>query len=132
VLWIFGAMAWLRLPLDISTVMVASTTLGLALDDTIHTLVHYRRGAAARGASGAVLAAVEQNAAAYSLTGLILGLGFAVVAFSSFIPTQRFGALSAFAIVLAVLADFLLVPALLGGASERMVGGGRAGSEAVL
>ena len=121
VLWVFGAMAWLGLPLDISTVMVASTTLGLALDDTIHTLVHYRRAAQEHGAAGAVLAAVEKNAAAYSLTGLILGIGFAVCAFSSFIPTRRFGALSAFAIVLAVLADFLLVPALLGGASERMV-----------
>lgn len=121
VVWVFGAMAWLGVPIDISTVMVASTTLGLALDDTIHTLVHYRRSAREHGAAGAVLAAVERNAAAYSLTGLVLGLGFAVCAFSSFIPTQRFGALSAFAIVLAVLADFLLVPALFGGASERMV-----------
>jgi uncharacterized protein len=111
---IFGVMAWIGVPLDISTVMVASTTLGLALDDTIHTLVHYRRETLARNAAGAVLGAVEHNAAAYSITGLVLGLGFAVCAISSFAPIQRFGALSALAILLAVLADFLLVPALFG------------------
>ena len=42
-------------------------------------------------------------------------MGFAVCALSSFVPIFRFGTLSAVAIAIAVAADFLLVPALLGG-----------------
>lgn len=114
VLLVLGAMGWLGVPVDIATVMVAATTLGLALDDTIHTLAHYRDPVSQGGGPNAVLAIVEQNAAAYSITGLVLGLGFAVCALSSFVPIFRFGTLSAVAIAIAVAADFLLVPALLG------------------
>lgn len=115
VLLVLGAMGWLGVPVDIATVMVAATTLGLALDDTIHTLAHYRDPVSQGGGPNRVLAIVEQNAAAYSITGLVLGLGFAVCALSSFVPIFRFGTLSAGAIAIAVAADFLLVPALLGG-----------------
>jgi len=118
VLVVLGAMGWLRVPLDIATVMVAATTLGLALDDTIHTLAHYRDPESRGGGPGAVLDTVERNAAAYSTTGLVLTLGFAVCALSSFVPIFRFGTLSAAAIALAVACDFLLVPALLGGARK--------------
>jgi len=118
---VLGVMGWLRVPLDLATVMVASTTLGLALDDTLHTLVPFRRLTANTGSFESLLMTVEKNAAAYSASGLILGLGFAVCALSSFAPVRRFGALSALAIVLAVLADFLLVPALLGGIPRQWV-----------
>ena len=66
------------------------------------------------GGPSAVLPTLERNAAAYSITGLVLGLGFAVCALSSFVPIFRFGSLSAVAIAIAVGADFVLVPALLG------------------
>jgi predicted RND superfamily exporter protein len=106
--------------------MVAATTLGLALDDTIHTLAHYRDPESRGGGPGAVLDTVERNAAAYSITGLVLTLGFAVCALSSFVPIFRFGTLSAAAIALAVACDFLLVPALLGGKRTRAGPGGPA------
>lgn len=118
VLLVFGAMGWFALPLDLATVMVASTTLGLAVDDTLHTLVHYRELAPRLGPRAAVLAAVEANAAAYAITGLALAAGFGVCALSSFAPIARFGGLSAGAILLAVLADFLLVPALFAGGTR--------------
>jgi hypothetical protein len=122
VLLVLGAMAWLGVPVDIATVMVAATTLGLALDDTIHTLAHYRDPEPSGGGPSAVLPTLERNAAAYSITGLVLGLGFAVCALSSFVPIFRFGSLSAVAIAIAVGADFVLVPALLGGKSRGPAG----------
>ena len=48
------------------------------------------------------------------LTGVILASGFGVCALSGFAPTARFGLLSAIAILIAVVADFTLVPALFG------------------
>ena len=57
---------------------------------------------------------MEKTAPAYLLTGVILASGFGVCALSGFAPTARFGLLSAIAIMIAVLADFTLVPALFG------------------
>ena len=114
VLLILGGMGWFGVPLDIATVMVASITLGLVVDDTIHTLAHYRELRAELGSRAAVADRMEKTAPAYLLTGVILACGFGVCALSSFAPTARFGLLSAIAIVIAVVADFTLVPALFG------------------
>ena len=114
VLLILGGMGWFGVPLDIATVMVASITLGLVVDDTIHTLAHYRVLRAELGPRAAVADRMEKTAPAYLLTGVILACGFGVCALSDFAPTARFGLLSAVAIVIAVVADFTLVPALFG------------------
>ncbi len=114
VLLILGGMGWFGVPLDIATVMVASITLGLVVDDTIHTLAHYRTLSAELGERAAVADRMEKTAPAYLLTGVILALGFGVCALSDFAPTARFGLLSAIAILIAVAADFTLVPALFG------------------
>lgn len=133
VLGVVGTMGWLGLPLDVATVMVASVVLGLAVDDTIHTLGHFRQhsrtdpaGIPAGTRSGipagtdsqqrceAIARTLEATAPAYVLTGLILVLGFGVCAVSDFAPTARFGALAACAVALAVLGDLVLLPALLG------------------
>ena len=55
---------------------------------------------------------LEHTAPAYLLTGTVLAAGFGVCAFSSFAPISRFGALSAIAVVVAVVTDLVLVPAL--------------------
>jgi hypothetical protein len=114
VLLILGGMGWFGVPLDIATVMVASIVLGLVVDDTIHTLAHYRTLSAELGGRAAVADRMEKTAPAYLLTGVILCCGFGVCALSDFAPTARFGLLSAVAIAIAVIADFTLVPALFG------------------
>lgn len=121
VVGVVGLMGWLGTPLDVATVMVASVALGLAVDDTIHTLGHFRELAPEHGRFEAVAATLERTAPSYVLTGLILGAGFGVCALSDFGPTVRFGALSALAIALAVLGDLFLLPALLGSTPHTVV-----------
>lgn len=111
---VLGAMGWLGVPLDIATVMVASVILGLAVDDTLHTLGHFRRLAPQHGAEEAMERTLEATAPAYLLTGCILIAGFGVCALSDFAPIARFGGLSALGIALAVLGDLFLLPALFG------------------
>ena len=115
VLVLLGGMGWLGVRLDLATVMVASIVLGLAVDDTIHTLAHFRAEARELGARAAVARRIERAAPAYLLTGAILVAGFGVCALSEFQPIARFGELAAAAIVLALASDLLLVPALFGG-----------------
>ena len=119
VLAVFGLMGWTGVPLDVATVMVASVTLGLVVDDTIHTLAHYREEHERLGSAEAIAGRLEQTAPAYLLTGLILIGGFGVCALSDFAPTARFGILSAAAIAVALAADLLLVPVLFGGEASR-------------
>jgi len=116
-----GVMGWAGIPLDTATVMVASVVLGLAVDDTIHTLGHFRELAPALGRREAVAGTLARTAPAYVLTGVILAVGFGVCALSNFAPTARFGGLSALAIVLAVVGDLLLLPALLGATPHAVV-----------
>lgn len=118
---VIGIMGWFSVPLDVATVMVASVVLGLAVDDTIHTLGHFRDLAPEEGKLEAVASTLERTAPSYVLTGLILAAGFGVCALSSFAPTSRFGMLSALAIALAVLGDLFLLPALLGSTPDSVV-----------
>jgi hypothetical protein len=110
---ILGFMGWSGAPLDIATVMVASVVLGLAVDDSLHTLGHFRHLAPGLGARGALVRTLNLTAPAYLLTGVLLTAGFGVCSLSSFAPTSRFGLLSALAIALAVIGDLFLLPALL-------------------
>ncbi len=119
VIVLLGTMGWFGLPLDLATVMVASIVLGLAVDDTIHTLAHFRTESSQLGAREAVCGRIGRTAPAYLLTGAILIAGFGVCSLSEFVPIARFGALSAYAIALAVVSDLLLVPALFGGGAAR-------------
>jgi len=140
VLCVLGAMGWLALPLDGTTMMVASVVLGLAVDDTLHTLGRLRREAArweGRGEEGcgsddrqldpaqAAVSTLEHTAPAHLLTSAVLVAGFAVCALTSFVPIARFGALTAMALGLALMADLLLVPALLAALPPRVVAGFR-------
>lgn len=113
VLGILGCMGWAGIPLDIATVMVASVVLGLAVDDTLHTLGHFKHLSPRIGVRQAIVETMQVTTSAYLTTGLILIVGFGVCSLSRFAPTARFGGLSALAIGLAVLGDLFLLPALL-------------------
>jgi len=113
---LLGGMGWFGVRLDIATVMVASIVLGLAVENTIHTLSRYRVESRERGSpAAAIVARLERLAPAYFVTSTILVLGFGVCGLSDFAPIAHFGLLSSAALLLALACDLLLVPALFGG-----------------
>jgi hypothetical protein len=95
--------------------VVASMTLGIVVDDTVHFLSHYLEGRRQRGldVTQAVAYAITAVGPASLMTGIILVLGFAVLAFSSFEINAAMGLLTAIAIALATVAEFLYLPPLL-------------------
>jgi predicted RND superfamily exporter protein len=108
-----GVMGWLHVPLDVASVMVASIVTGIVMDDTLHSLGHFREFLRDRGPALAIRETLQRTAGAFVLTGGILVVGFGTCALSSFAPTQRFGGLSALALAVAAMADLVMVPALL-------------------
>jgi predicted RND superfamily exporter protein len=114
ILLTLGLMGWAGLPLDTFTLLIGSIALGLVVDDTIHFMHNYRRyyeeTGDSRRATQLTLAIAGQ---AMLYTTLMLATGFFVFVFASMNNLISFGLLTALAIVLALLADFLLAPALM-------------------
>jgi predicted RND superfamily exporter protein len=110
---VLGGMGWLTFPLDSASVMTAAIVLGLAVDDTFHTMGHFLRVVRRSSPAAAIEATMERIAPAHILTSIILIAGFAACSFSDLLPVSRLGVLSAVAIALALVGDLLLIPALL-------------------
>jgi len=113
ILIVFGLMGWLGFKLDTTTLMTAPIIIGVAVDDTIHFLTHYRlsllRGSSISEALGSTLHEVGQ---AIVFTTLIL-----MTVFLCFIPVNnvgvsRFSILALIAVLSALVTDLLLLPAL--------------------
>lgn len=114
ILVVFGGMAWIGAPIDIGSMMAASIALGVAVDDTIHFLAWYREDVERLGGrAAAVLSAYQRSAAPTLQAGLVNGLGLSVFAMSSFVPTQRFGVLMLAILGAGIVAELVLLPALL-------------------
>lgn len=102
---IFIAMALLGIPLDVGTCMVASLSLGIAVDDTLHFSLAHR--------NHDLDYAAQKTGRAILLTSVIMSAGFAVLILSEFRPTSAFGLLSSVALMAALLGDLVVLPALL-------------------
>ncbi len=120
---VFGFMGWSGSKIEIGSVMTASVALGISVDDTIHFLAWYRRGA---NQSGSRLEGVRQAYAFCSRsmidTTLICGLGVAPFMMSAFMPTVQFARLMLVLLVLALAGDLILLPAMLNGPLGKLFG----------
>jgi predicted RND superfamily exporter protein len=111
---VLGVMGWLGISLNVATVMVASVALGIVDDDTIHFIGRYRRETGAgRGTEAAIEAATMHEGRASLTTAIINSLGYGVMVFSAYKPTAWFGGLLALTMVVAFLAEVLVVPAVI-------------------
>lgn len=114
ILTTFGAMVVLGIGLDPGTVMVASIAMGIAVDDTIHTLAGYRRAIQLGHSNHEAIEETLANVGpAITVTTMTACIGFFILAFSAFSPLHNLGLLSGIAIVIALLGDIFFVPALL-------------------
>jgi hypothetical protein len=109
-----GAMAAAGLALDVGSAMVAAVILGIAVDDTIHLLEHFRRRRRDGQNEGAAMAeAVRHVGRALVTTSLALTLGFAALALSPWKSVASFGLVSAVAIAGALASCLVVLPALV-------------------
>lgn len=110
-----GAWAVLSGEVGFSVAVVASLSLGIVVDDTVHFLTKYRRSRIAYGSSkaDAIRFAFVRVGPALMINTIILAVGFAVLVVSSFKLTADMGLLTMLAIIFALLFDFLLLPGLL-------------------
>ncbi|NWH06828.1 efflux RND transporter permease subunit [Desulfobacter latus] len=107
----FGIMGALSVSLNTATALIAAVAIGIAVDDTIHFLSQVKSNLMAhQDIKAAVAGAILTKGKAIVLSSLILCIGFGVMAFSRFVPTINFGALSAVIMITAVIGDILILP----------------------
>jgi uncharacterized protein len=114
ILLVIGGMGWIGLPINIGTAMIASVSMGLTVDSTIHYLTGYRRSREAGLDHFAALRETQASvgrAVIFATTALVFG--FSVLTLSHFIPLIYFGVLVSAAMAGGVFGDLILLPLLL-------------------
>lgn len=111
----FGVWAILVGEVGFSVAAVASLSLGIVIDDTVHFLTKYMRARRekALSAEDSIRYAFETVGAAIVFNTFILFAGFMVLTLSAFKINMELGMLTSLTIVLALVLDFLLLPGLL-------------------
>jgi predicted RND superfamily exporter protein len=111
----FGIWALLVGEVGMAAATVSATSLGIIVDNTVHFLIKYMAERRDRGldAAAAVRHAFDVVGPAVLANTVILVLGFGVLAYSTFRVTGQMGTLTAMAIAVALVVDFILLPALL-------------------
>ena len=109
-----GIMGLMGLYLNFASMIIASVTFGIAVDDTIHIMSRYIK-VRATGATRkqAVHAAVTETGKAITFTTLILFFGFSILMLSTFIPNVHLGFFAAVILMVALIASLTLLPAVI-------------------
>lgn len=99
---------------DSDTILVATFAIGIAVDDTIHFLTRLRyESSRTRDRNVALQRTFVFTGRAIVQTTIILCLGFSPFAWSDYFSTRIIGTLLPMTLVMALVADLLLVPALV-------------------
>ena len=102
-----GLMGLTGIPLDVASATIASVILGLVVDDTVHLL-----NPSAAGVRRSIEIAAGRVGGTLVMTSLVLCAGFLVLGLAEIRSIAWFGVLSSFAVIVAILTDLALLPAL--------------------
>ena len=110
-----GFMGFIGVSIKPSTILVFSIAFGISVDDTIHFLAKYRQELIASRWSikKSVFAALRETGVSMFYTSIVLFFGFSVFITSNFGGTVALGALISGTLLLAMMANLLLLPTLL-------------------
>lgn len=110
----FGLWALISGEINLGLSVVVTLTLGIVVDDSVHFLAKYQRARRqGQSAEEAVRYAFHTVGRALWITTVVLVAGFSVLAMSSFRLNADMGQLSAIVIFIALVVDFIFLPALL-------------------
>jgi predicted RND superfamily exporter protein len=112
---VLGTMGWVGVPINIASAMIASVSMGLTVDNSVHYLSAYRR---VRRCGASVHEAIDgtQTQVGRSLVfaNVALVAGLSVLTMSQFIPLVYFGILVSVAMLGGLAGNLFLLPLMLG------------------
>lgn len=109
-----GLLGWLGVYLDYMKLLIAPIAIGIAVDDTIHFVTRFQHEFnRCRNYAEAIRASMAGVGRALMITSVVLVCGFLMNCFTQMDSQFWFGMLLSLTIALALVADFLLMPALI-------------------
>lgn len=100
--------------LDLYSILIGSIAIGLVVDDTVHFLHNFQRVYKETGdAELAVTETLNSTGNALLFTTILLFGGFMTYSLSGLTSLSEFGMITGFIIILALISDIVLLPALL-------------------
>jgi uncharacterized protein len=114
ILVFFGVMGWSGIFLNLGTSLIAAIALGIAVDSTIHYMARLSLELRRTTDQAEVIVRTLQRVGIPILYATVaLTAGFLIFGFSNFVPIQQFGILTSLTMAAALLANLVLLPALL-------------------
>ncbi|MBH37216.1 MAG: hypothetical protein CMD89_04820 [Gammaproteobacteria bacterium] len=118
---ILSIMSIMAIPLDIMTITIASISVGMSVDYSIHFAWRYikekmknqKKNATSEAFTLSEKNTFELTGKAIFITGFTIILGFLILILSNFNPTILFGVLSALAILISMKMTFIVMPRML-------------------
>lgn len=109
-----GMMYAFKFQLDMLMMLVGSVAIGIAVDDTIHFLHHFRACYAKHGdPKRAVHETLQLCGSALLITSTVLTSGFFIYMFSRMVHISNFGFITGVTVAMAFFADVTLTPAMV-------------------
>ncbi|MDZ4242973.1 MAG: MMPL family transporter, partial [Candidatus Omnitrophota bacterium] len=110
---ILGTMGNLKIPFDVIAAPAANIAIGMGIDSMIHSVMNFRRfRKESQNNTAAWLKTRQHLWKAILGSMLIIAMGFGIFCFSTFPPTQRFGAAVVYGTVIAALTAIFFMPFL--------------------
>ncbi len=111
---ILGIMGLLKLPLDMMTITIASITIGIAVDNSIHYIYRFKEEFKKNNNYRETIDICHMSVGrAIFNTSVTIIFGFSILILSNFIPTIYFGLFTGLAMLIAMLAVLTLLPKLI-------------------
>jgi len=111
---VLGVMGWFNLPLDMMTITIASISVGIAVDDTIHYIHRFTHEFQIdRDYIMTMHRCHGSIGHAMFYTSVTIIIGFSILVLSNFIPSIYFGLLTGLAMLIALIASLTLLPQLI-------------------
>jgi uncharacterized protein len=106
-------MGLFNLPIDMMTIMIAPMIIGIAVDDTVHYIIHFKQEIeTAESYPSANRGTFSKVGRAIFLTSVILSIGFSILGLSVVKSMLHMAVLSAVGIISALGADLFITPIL--------------------
>jgi len=119
----FGIMAYLGVPLDNATMMIASIAIGIGIDYSIHFTNRFKEEFARRkNELEALDKTLTTTGRAILINALSVAMGFIILIFAQLIPIKRFGWLTATTMIFSAAGAITFLPALILLTKARFVG----------
>ena len=118
----FGVLGFSGIGLSMGTVLIAPIAIGIAVDDTIHVISHYTYNKEAGSVQNRLYQVFRMTLKPIVFTSVILAIGFGSNMISAFKPNCYFGLISAITLLVAMVSDLTLLPALIAVKDKRKEG----------